>query len=136
MREHEVDSYQESLKAYSYPFPIKIASLALIGLFLYALHLTPTYISAIKDLNKGKELLKQEKYKKAIGRFEQVLVKFPSSKKTKINLAISYFSLKEPTYDQEALYYLSGITLREYEWKRVKAVMPVEYEAEFETVSK
>ncbi|HEY9718908.1 MAG TPA: tetratricopeptide repeat protein [Trichormus sp.] len=120
------------MTAHSYPLWVKAFGVVVTLIFLSALWFVPGHLVAARELNHAEHLYKDGNTNDAIPIYEKLLKEHPHSDQVKINMAVAYFSLRDPASVKRAEDVLQGVDLDKDDWKHLKKVMPPEAKAMFQ----
>ncbi len=124
------------LPPHEYPLWVKFFGVCVIAATIYSLAFLPGYFSAAKKMHAAKIAYQSGNYDESIQLYRAVLEAEPTSSTARIGAAEAIFSNSDRSIDSIALTLLTGISLDENDWARIKRVMPAEYQQYFETVKK
>ena len=116
-------------------YPSWVIGLLLVAIASFGMSIPkiPSFFNASRQMDIGDKHLENFDYDEAIKNYKNILKKFPDSKAAKINFAICSFGNTKPDDDEIGLSALTDLSLNDSEMKKIKAVMPKEYEMLFYT---
>lgn len=114
------------IKRHYYPKFVRLFGFLIIILFFLSILFSQKYFLAFKYFSEGEENFKSGQYNQAIILFKKVLSIVPTSRKTCIFIAKSYFLNTDKTDDENGLIYLIDIDIHENELKELLKIIPPE----------
>jgi hypothetical protein len=115
------------LEPHTYPPWIWLIGFGIFAMLVVSLIQLPSYYRAATLLGRAETLAEHGQDKNAVKLYTSVLEIIPSSKRARIELAISYFRSPDEDDHKRALEALQGLTFDKDEWQKLTAVMPVTY---------
>jgi Tfp pilus assembly protein PilF len=120
-----------TIAPHKYPLWVTTLGIFVFASLVYSLEDVPKNFVASKVIKTGHKAYNNRQYTEAIKHYEDVLAIVPSSKEAKISLAEVYFTEGKPTDIQKGLSYLQGIDLDKSDMKRLRNVIPKQYQKNF-----
>ena len=123
-----------TLPPHQYPTWVKLFGVGIIIAAIYPLILLPKYWVAAKKMRAAVIAHKSGDNDQAIKLYLSVLEAMPTAKAARIGAVEAIFSNSDKEDDEVGLNLLRGRTLDKNDWRRIKWVMPVEYQQYFDEV--
>ena len=123
-----------ALPPHQYPTWVKLFGVGIIVATIYPLILLPKYLVAAKKMRAAVVAYKTGDYDQSIKLYQSVLEVMPTSQAARIGAVEAIFSNGDKGDDEVGLNLLRGRTLDKNDWRRIKWVMPVEYQQYFDEV--
>ena len=115
-----------------YPIWLVVFTVLVVYLIINSLILVPPYWDAARELHRGEQQMKLGDRGGAEATFSKILQRFPTSKSTRMNMAVLLFSSPSEVDNQKAVGILDDVRLQKDDWKRLSAVMPAKYRSQLQ----